>query len=523
MFCVSFAVFTYTVATVSIWIVPPQFPFGLVEILPLQYWIAVALSTACLFLAISARATKYAWLSAVLLVILVAGLADVIFQYPRAIFSTTATERISGTGTFNTKDEPLLNFPGSVILFSFLVLTTGIKPVLVVRVFGVAYNLVVLLLAFASFKRLGIDKMAALLAALIAIFSFYLQGVLVYSSLLGFLFYIVVFQLILAPYSSRTTNMLLVAVFFATMVVSHAFSPFLTLGALGLMLFAWKLIDGVARKMRLTRLIGDPPLVARSAIVPLLLILVAYWAYLAVLPFSLGLATVTSRDFLALIFAAVSPLVSPQTVYARAYASVVEGYPLILFPAFIIFLIISQDKRKIQLLLWMVGLAIPLVAAVSGYVQEFLVRMFAFAILPLSYGVGRLFDSKHRHARMITIAVLLITLGLHVPAHYGQDSFLVVQDSTIKGLQFLGAHSSSDASLSSPIRELYQRYYVDIYRSQWVSTLGTHSYFVMNYKAENWVLYTEGDRSLMNLIEMQNSNQYDRVYSNGLFQVYLEN
>jgi len=522
LFVASFSASTYALTTTSISMVPREFPFAIVKLMPLGFWVATVLSLVLLVVAMAARVPEYLWAPAVLLVILVAAVGDIVYAYPRAVFSTTATQWISQTGTFHTVDEPLLCFPGSVMIFSFIAVLTDMSSTLVVKLFGVAYNLIVLLLSCASFRRLGVSPRSALLASLVTVFSFYLQGALIYTSLLGFLFYILIFGFALAPCSNKARNTLLVVVFFGSMVVSHAFSPFLTLGAMSLWLFGWRYANLAATKLKLATLGGDPPRLAHSTIIALVVVLVAYWSYFAVLPLYWGLSIVKTRDLLTLILGAMSPIVSPQTIYARTYASIVEAYPLALFSAFSIYLITVSDRRKLQLLLWILGLAIPLFAAVSGYVQEFTTRIFAFAILPLSYGIARLFDSDHRVWRVVGLAVLLITLSLHLPAHYGQDSFQVIQDSEIKGLQSLGAHTSPDASLKSPLRELYQRYYVDIYRSQWDSTPRPGSYFVMNYKAGSWVLYTEGDESLASLIERQNSNQYARIYSSGSFDIYWQ-
>jgi len=188
-----------------------------------------------------------------------------------------------------------------------------------------------------------------------------------------------------------------------------------------------------------------------------------------------------------------------------------------------VYLLKVRDHRKVDMLLWTLGLASTVVIAAVGYVVEIFPRIFAFAILPFSYGIATLFDSRRSHIRAIGIAVLLIALGLHLPAHYGQDSFWTTQESTLYGSQFFGTHSFANASFYSPVRDLRQRFYIDIYRSGVSSNSGPGEYFLLNYQAESWILYSLGDDELNKTISELHSSHYNTVYSSGWFSTYLQN
>ncbi len=523
LFIASLIATCYFAATVQIAAVPRDVPFGFVMALPYYYWFALGLAVTLAFVAAKAGQVRYLWAASIILAVLVSGLGDLTQTYPRDTFSTSAVSRISRIGSFDRGDNPFLSFPGSAIIFSSLAVVTGLTPVAVVRAFGLAYNIIVILLAYAAFRRLGIGETQALLGALAVVFGFYYQGLVIFTTLTGFLLYVMIFGLVLGPYPNRAITTLLLIIFFSSMAVSHAFSPFLTLSSLGVMLLGWGFGDRILRRLKLMRLRGDPPIVSRSVLLPLAAVLVIYWIYFASLPFSWGIINFVATDPLTLLRSVVSPVASPQTVYARSYASIARLYAPVFFSAFTIFLVAVHDRRKLQLLLWLLGLAASMTIAVSGYVEEFLARIFAFAILPFSYAIARLFMSDRSLLRAIALGVLLAAMALHLPSHYGQDSFEVVQDATVKALQFFSKHSSLTSSLDSPARELRERYYVDAYRTDQIASTFASSYYLLSYQAESWALYSGGEDYLSKVMQNVQSNHYSTVYSNGSFNIYFKN
>jgi len=237
------AMITYTVATTSITVVPREFPYGLSRALPASYWIAFGCSLVLFLVALYIRSTNYVWLSAIILVVLVSGLREILLPIPRDTFNLVAATRIARSGGFSPSQNVFLNFPGSAVLFSSLVVVTGLSPFVILSAFGVLYNPIVLTLSYVGFSRMGTRPLPSVLGGAVVVFSFYLQGVLLYTSLIGFLFYIVIFNLLMAPNPSKNRNTLLLSIFFFAMVVSHAFSPFLTVGAIASMLLLWRIAE----------------------------------------------------------------------------------------------------------------------------------------------------------------------------------------------------------------------------------------------------------------------------------------
>lgn len=519
---VTIAAFAYFIATLPEIIVPREFPFGILKVLPQQYWLVLSMSVVLLGTSLLSRRTSYLWISSILLTVLIPGLGDLINSYPRDVFAIVAAQRISMSGYFSPADHVFLNFPGPEIIFSSLVLVTGTSALNVIRGFGLIYNPILLALGFALFRRLGIDRQPALLAALVLVMSFYMQGVLVYTSLMGFVFYVAIAGLILAPFTSQSANTLLLIVLFTAMVISHAFSPFLTVVAVAVLLLGWKLADSILRRVGLSTLRADPPLVSRLILVAFLLILTTYWAYFAFIPFSWGLLKLNSVDFFSLIGGAIAPLASPSTVYQQSYVRVTQLYAPVLFFTFLVYFFSSKDRRATQMLLLLIGLGATIFVALSGYTEEFLARIFAFATLPLSYGVGKLFESKRKLLQAVALIALLMVTPLHLPAHYGQDSFEVFHDSSFHGLRFLAQHSFLNATYNSPLRELSWHYYIDIYRSDNSVDPRPGSYYVLNYASGSWIIYSNADQALQRLDQQLNSTQYERVYSNGMFDLYLQ-
>jgi hypothetical protein len=510
----------HVVATTSISSVPREFPLGFARVLPVTYWIAVAFSVVLLFLGIARREKKCLLISAVLLTILIPGLGDLTQPHPRDLNTTIMAEYIARDGRFSPEENIFLNFPGAPILFSSLILVAGASPHLAVRSFGLLYNIVVLGLSYVFFRRAALGEIQSLLSALVVVACFYYQGLLIYTSLMGFVFYIAIAGIIFASRKSRV-NYFLASIFFGAMVVSHAFSPFLTLAAVAGICIGWRAMYVLLRQLKQERFLGDAPTVTPLMLVQLLTILTAYWVYFAFVPFSSGVLKLGELQIISHVGLAGSPILSPQNPYAAAYSQVTVLYAPVLFLGFFAYLLLCRDGRKMQSILWILGLGGAVFISLAGYVSEFFARIFSFGILPLSYGVGRLHDSDKRSLRTAGIIILLAALALHLPAHYGQDAFLTIGDSTIEGIRFLANHSYSNASIDSPRRVFSWHFYVDIYRT-WNAN-GPGSYYVLNRQAESLILYYDGQRALGELTQRVYSSQYDRVFSAGGSETYYEN
>ena len=504
------------VATAGVLLVPREFPFGFIEVLPLEYWLAVGMTLCLLFVSLSSGDVAYLWVSSLLLIVLVPSLGSLMRAYPIDLFGVFASERILSSGGFSTGDNVFLNFPGSTIMFSVLVAVTSASSLAVARAFGLAYNAILGNLCYMFFRWLGLDSRASILGGLVFVLSFYMQGVLINSSLMGMIFYVAITAAVFAHtkiVASSTRTFLLVLLFMA-MIVSHAFSPFMTMTAMIATLVGWKYADGLVRKLNLRRLFGDPPPTSPSILVPFVIILAAYWMYFASLIFTWGAMRLKSFDLMGILRGAASPLVSPGTIYASSYSHLAELYAPLLLSAFAVYLLARNDRRRLPLVLWLLGLAGTVVLALGGYLQEFFARIFSFATLILCYGVARLFASNRVWLRRVGIIVLLAALCLHLPAHYGQDSFLAVRETTVQGAKFVAGQPFSNETVDT----IYSHV---IYGSDKPLDLRSESLFVLSYQTENWVAYTEGDLALQGLRGRLRSTSYDRTYSNGSFDIYL--
>lgn len=504
------------VATTGVLLVPREFPFGFIEVLPSGYWLAVAMTLCLLFVSLSSGDIAYLWISSLLLIVLVPSLGSLVRSYPIDLFGVFASERILSSGGFSIADNLFLNFPGSTIIFSVLVAVTSASSLAVARAFGLVYNVILGSLSYVFFRWLGINPRGSVLAGLVFVLSFYMQGVLVSSSLMGMIFYVAITAVVFAQantVASRVRTFLL-ALLFTAMIVSHAFSPFMTMTAMIVTLIGWKYADRLVRKLNFGRLFGDPPPTSPSILVPFLIILAAYWMYFASLIFTWGAMRLKSFDLMGILRGAASPLVSPGTIYASSYSHLAELYAPLLLSAFAVYLLTCDDRRKLPLVLWLLGLAGTVVLALGGYLQEFFARIFSFATLILCYGVARLFTSNRVWFRRVGIIVLLAALCLHLPAHYGQDSFLAVRETTVQGAKFIAGQPFSNETVDT----IYSHV---IYASDKPLDLHSESLFALSYQTENWIAYTEGDLALQGLQGRLRSTSYDRLYSNGSFDIYL--
>ena len=520
LFFSTVAAATYFMATASSPLVPLEVPFGILYVLPMQYWILLLVTAALLAASIASRRLPFLWAAAVCLTAIVPGLGSLIYQGPHDIFAIVATEYITRSGAFNPLEHIFLNFPGSEIIFSSLTIVTKTDAASVVRAYGLFYNLLLLGVSYVSFRRFGITQVASVLGALTFVLGFYTQGVLIYSSLNGFIFYILVASLVLMPFADRSKNTVLLVLFFAAMIITHAFSPFLTIAGLAGVLIGGELLGKFVSRRTGTPLSETRPHVSLSIIAIFLLMTTTFWAYVSFGPFTVGVFTLSKINLGSLLEGVVSPLLSPQTTYEMSYASFARLYAPVLFVPFVFYLLAVPDKRRLQILLLTLGLAAAVAIAVVGYTEEFLTRIFAFALLPLSYGVSKLFESKRRTLRIVGLVALALALGLHIPAHYGQDAFQVYPISTVHGVEFVARYSHPNSTFDSTEREFGWNYYFDVYRSNPTDTETGGFYYILSYPAANWEIYSEGNQAFAQITSKLNSSAYNAVYSNGLFTGY---
>lgn len=511
---------TYFMATTSSPLVPLEVPFGIIKVLPIQYWALLFVSLVLLAASVATRKLPYLWFSAIIVTAIVPGLNSLINSGPYDIFAIDAAQYISRSGTFNPVQHIFLNFPGSEIVFSSITLITRVDPMVVIRAYGLLYNLLLLGVCYVSLRRFGVSQIASILGALTFVLGFYTQGILLYSSLNGFLFYIIIASLVLMPFANRRSNVILLTLFFAAMTITHAFSPFLTIaGLVGLMIGEKVLGKFVTRLTRLP-LTDARYQVSPSTLVIFLLIVTVFWAYIAFGPFAAGIFQVSSINLGSLLESVISPLLAPQTAYEMSYANLARLYAPVLFVPFVVYLVAVPDKRRLQMLLLTLGLVGAVAIAVTGYTQEFLTRVFAFALLPLSYGVAKMFETRRLALKAVAIIALALVLGMHIPAHFGQNAFEVYPISTVRGVQFIAQHSHLNSTFDSSEREFGWNYYFDVYRSNLSDQETGTFYYILSYPAATWAIYSEGDHAFAQLSSKLNSSAYNSLYSNGLFTVY---
>ena len=520
LFFSTIAAATYFMATASSPLVPLEVPFGFVYVLPIQYWILLLVTVLLLAASIISRRVPFLWVAAICLTAVVPGLSNLIDQEPRDIFALVATQYISRSGTFNPAQHIYLNFPGSEIIFSSLTIVTKADATSVIRAYGMFYNLLLLGLCYVSFRRFGVSQVPSILGALTLVLGFYAQGVLIYSSLNGFLFYILVASLVLMPVANLSKNMMLLALFFAAMTITHAFSPFLTLAGVSGVLIGGAILGKFATRRAGFPLSEVSPRVSLSIIAIFLLVAAILWAYFSFGPFAKGISTLSSINLTNLLEGVFSPLLAPQTAYEVSYARFATLYAPVLFVPFVIYLLAVPDKRRAQMLLLTLGLVAAVVIAIVGYTEEFLIRLFAFALLPLSYGISKLFESRRRTLKAVGFIALALVLVLHIPAHYGQDAFQVYPISSLHGVEFIAQHSHPNSKFDSTVRELSWSYYFNVYRSDQPDKQAGTFYYVLDYAAASWLIYNEGDNAYFNLTLRLNSRYSNLVYSNGLMNIY---
>ncbi len=484
---------TFAVTSLSI-----RVPFGLASRLPIEFWLGYALSLICVIVNIRHPSRKWGILSLLLLSLYQLNLTifvEYIPQEPKT-HSDALAELVLSYQHADPSVDYALYFPGAIYLIAALRLLTQLNPFLLTKLLTLVLNAMLILLAYVFFNKTLVNEGLRLAACALVICGAYMLSLLRFTSILGYLFYVMIFIVVVAH---RTlVGNIMITLLFASTVLSHAYTPFVVVAALGLSAIAYRLASATgsdAKPFLLVKLL---------AVATLSTILIVYWVNIGgpVLHASL-LAISEARTPEESLFANPTPYKLLYQASTLPYA-VLYGIPLL------IYLLSCRDRAKRDILLWVAGIALAATVSVGGYAPEFLPRAFLFGLLPLSYAVVKNHDGQNKIARScVLIGILVISAGLHIPAQYGQESFFRISNSTIPGTQFLPVSVPDGWPADAP------RFFIAYFFPglQINATL----YYVLDPQTANRILYRQGDQAMMELERSLLAPTWNRVYSSGDF------
>jgi hypothetical protein len=452
------ALLFYTVASTSVYSISPS-SLGLIEVLPLPFWVGLALIGALFYFG---RESKYYSAAAFVLLIGYLYATPTLVKEPvwisNSYYPFAEGELITETGHLVPRSLDILTsyhyWPLFLYFSSILTQLTRIPtdmilkgfPLLTIMLYGCFTYLII---------RIRLKPSHAILGSAWLLGSFWLRQQYFGPPGIGFIFFLLIIFVLLKLYFSPThqRGLLLVLVLsFVAITLTHSLTTVMTLAVTGALL----LVQLLFQKKSLTILV---PILAVYA-----LIVSTY--YMLFIP----------RGFLALMyqnmiesimqFITKGPLQeggrvpgseAQQLSYMSSWAIVginaaIAGVASVLVLKDVL-LKKAKDYHSIFMILFVAVMGV-FGLTISYGAHEGYQRAFMFGLAPLTYLSIRLLRSK---PQLICIAIVALAF-LNVPAQYGSDTFRLANAEQLEGSSFFAIHAPEDAECLTKF-SLEIRYY----------------------------------------------------------------
>lgn len=172
--------------------------------------------------------------------------------------------------------------------------------------------------------------------------------------------------------------------------------------------------------------------------------------------------------------------------------------------------------------LWLIGTSVLLVLRYGAEIDD---RVYILSLLPMALIIVMTYDRK-------TIAILAILfVTLHIPAHYGTESYDMVQTPDLLGSEFIAPRIGPYDSINyyfTPLIRYYNSQFVNGagfkfgYYNPDNSSLDNSTYIISSRQLNSYLLYVFGTDSIQNWLQTRD----DRVmllYENGYYSIYRNN
>lgn len=185
----------------------------------------------------------------------------------------------------------------------------------------------------------------------------------------------------------------------------------------------------------------------------------------------------------------------------------------------------SENRELVKICFsWLVGILILLVLRYGAEIDD---RVYILSLLPIVLILIMTFDR-----RVITIlAILLITL--HIPAHYGTESFDMVQNTDLLGSKFISNKIGPYDSINyyfSPLIRYYNYQFTNSagFKSGYYdpddSSIRDSTYIVSSSQMNNYLLYVFGTNKIQDWLQTENKDYISELlYDNGNYRIYKNN
>ena len=183
----------------------------------------------------------------------------------------------------------------------------------------------------------------------------------------------------------------------------------------------------------------------------------------------------------------------------------------------------KEYKEPIRIcFLWFVGVLMFLAFRYGPEIDD---RVYIFSLLPMALIIIMTFDRKI----VSILAVLLI--ALHIPAHYGTESFDMTYTTDLRGSKFLASKLGPDDSVNYYFAPFIRYYNFQFVNSRGFDDVGYYNpndkslegstYIISSDQLNNYLIYVFGVNKIQNWLKDDKKSVL--LYDNGYYHIYKNN
>lgn len=414
-------------------------------------------------------------------------------------------------------EYPLLSYrswPTAHIVSSFMIVLANVKIDDLIKYMPIFWMLALIFITYSVAKLFKLETEKCFLVSLFVLSSFWTLNYYYGPPSLGYILYLLFFVPISLLYRQKNmTNAILSIVIYGATVVTHMLTSIALVLSL---LFSIRTMNTIFKyRLRLMTL--------------LVVIFIGWYIYVAVLMFNVGV-----KDFVRQIILGEMLSVFESEKYNSGESlmrqiihftriSYLGTYGIFVMLAAYYYIrndVIEKYKELLKLCFyWLTGLATLLIFRYGAEIDD---RVYIYSLLPMSLIIIMTFNKK-----IVSILAILLMI-LHIPAHYGTESFDMIYTSELKGSEFIASKIGNYDSVNYyyPLLRFYnpelritaKGFVSGIYSPNNVS-LDSSNYVIHSVEINNQLMYVYGTDEINNWI----NESYDSpmlFYDNGYYRIY---
>lgn len=425
----------------------------------------------------------------------------------KTVLDTQKIDIASKYPVLSYRSWPAIHFISASILY-----LTNVKIENLIKYMPIFWIFFTIFTMFSIGKRLKFSINQSFILTILMISSFWSFHYYYGPQSLAYLLYLSLFLLVIG-FNKYIKGIIITLLIFTVLVMSHM------LTSIALIYSSISTSKLLAYKNR------------TKFIILLLIIFVAWYVYVAPSMFKIGAREFITQAMKAEIFSFINTgkyeegtfLTRQITHYARLSYLGIYAILMAISALYMIGKVKEENKNLIKICLyWLIGiLALFMFKYGESEIDD---RVYILSLVPMTLILVSSFNNK------ILILITILFVSLHIPAHYGSESYDQASTTELKGAEFFAINIPYNEDRYSYYYAAYIRFYEPkkIFM-RWSSFTGVNKpdiskldkakYIIDSDKSNNFMIYAHGFDPTQEWIRV---NQYNlnMFYDNGHFKIY---